>query len=160
VQLRKLRAWGVVLPNAAPETNDFTHPYLNIIDELEYEPAIRLAEHLLRAIGARTCFEHIIDTMKKQQGRQDNQGCVGSLMNIVLVHLKTVERVALVSRRRMTPNYDTGDDPGWTVTATLLEWLKTVITKKWDSKSRINKWSSVGTSILLLDRLCKCTKCP
>jgi hypothetical protein len=152
-QLRNLRAWGIILPTVAPETDDFMHPYLNIVDELEYEPAIRLTEHLLRAIGARTCFEHILSTSKKKDDQQEEYGNVSTLMDIVVQHLIVAEHVALATKRRMTPNGGESDDPGWTVTATLMEWLKTIITKRWNSKACINKWSSVGTAVMLLDRL-------
>jgi hypothetical protein len=152
-QVRKLRAWAIVLPHAAPQTDEFMDPYLNIIDELEYEPAIRLAEHLLRAIGARTCFERILTTINKQPEERKVGACPSSLVDIIVRHLTVVESVALATKRRLTPNGTISDDPGWTVTATFIEWLKTVITKKWDNKAEINKWSSVGTAIMVLDKL-------
>lgn len=152
-QLRKLRGWGVILPTAAPDIDSFSHPYLEITDELEYEPAIRLAERLLRAIGARTCFEHILSTIKKQQQEQGIDDI--TLVDVIVQHLVIVERVALASKKRLGSSSTTTDDPGWTVTATLVEWLKTVITKRWDNKPEINRWSSVGTAVLLLDKLCK-----
>ncbi|KAH7396785.1 hypothetical protein DE146DRAFT_51036 [Phaeosphaeria sp. MPI-PUGE-AT-0046c] len=151
-QLRKLRGWGIILPTAAPNIDSFSHPYLEITDELEYEPAIRLTEQLLRAIGARTCFEHILLTMKKQ--RQEHHSENITLVDIIVQHLVIVERVVLASKQRMTTNAKSTNDPGWTVTATLVEWLKTVITKRWDNKPEINKWSSVGTAVILLDKLC------
>jgi hypothetical protein len=129
------------------------HPYLNMIDELEYEPAVRLAEQLLRAIGARTCHEHILEVTKKQREHHEDVKLPDTLMDIVVQHLVVVERVATASKRRLTPINDTNEDPGWTVTATLMEWLKTIITKKWDSKVEVNKWSAVGASIMLLDKL-------
>jgi hypothetical protein len=156
-QLRTLRAWGIIIPNAASDTNDFTHPYLNIIDELEYEPAVRLADRLLRAIGARTCFEHVQSTMSRPADfvEKHSNHPNTSLVDTLVQHLAVVERVALDSRRRLTPSSSAkvSNDPGWTVTATLVEWLKTIITKKWDSKPTINKWSAVGTAVILLDKL-------
>jgi hypothetical protein len=156
-QLRKLRAWGIILPDAAPNNDDYIHPYLTIIDDLEYEPAIRLAEHLLRAIGARTCFERILSTTKKQTENREDDDSTASLMEIVVQHLEIVERVALATKHRMTPNGGQSDDPGWTVSSVLLEWLKTLITKRWDSKLAINKWTIVGSAVLLLDKLCTWT---
>ncbi|KAH7093143.1 hypothetical protein FB567DRAFT_168054 [Paraphoma chrysanthemicola] len=156
-QLRKLRAWGIIVPNIASDADDFMHPYMNIIDELEYDPAVRLADSLLRAIGMRTCFEHIQVAMSKvleyNEKRLDRPST--SFIDIVFRHLTVVERVALDSRRRLTPSSSAkaSDDPGWTVTATFVEWLKTIIIKKWDSKADINKWSAVGTAVLLLDKL-------
>jgi hypothetical protein len=152
-QVRKLRAWGIVLPSAAPETDDFMDPYITIIDELEYEPAIRLAEHLLRAIGARTCFEQILTTIDKQPEKSDDDALSTCLSDIIVHHLVVVERVALASKRRLVPNGITSDDPGWTITATFIEWLKTVITKRWDNQVEVKKWSSVGSAVMLLDKL-------
>jgi hypothetical protein len=154
-QVRKLRAWAIVLPNAAPETDGFMDPYLNIIDELEYEPAIRLAEHLSRAIGARTCFERILTTINKQPEEREDDSCPDCLLDIIVRHLALIESVALATKRRLTPNSttSTSDDPGWTVTVTFVEWLKTIITKKWDNRVEINKWSSVGSAVMVLDKL-------
>lgn len=152
-QLRKLRGWGIILPTATPDIDSFSHPYLEITDELEYEPAIRLTEHLLRAIGTRTCFEHILSTMQKQE--DDHHGKDLTLLDVIVQHLIVVERVAVASKQRMASNGKVSDDPGWTVTATLIEWLKTVITKRWDNKPEVNKWSSVGTAVMLLEKLCK-----
>ncbi|KAF1845100.1 ubiquitin-protein ligase E3A [Cucurbitaria berberidis CBS 394.84] len=155
-QLRKLRSWGIIIPNAASNADAFAHPYLNLIDELEYEPAIRLADRLLRGIGARTCFEHILASLSQKKRRRDdttNASTSDALVDIVVQHLKVVERVALVGKRRMRSTPDSNEDPGWTVTATFMEWLRTIIIKKWDSKAEINKWSSVGTAVMLLDKL-------
>jgi hypothetical protein len=157
-QLRKLRSWGIIIPHAAPNTDDFTHPYLNIIDELEYEPAIRLADRLLRGIGARTCFEHILASLRKQddgQGHRRYSSSDVAVMDLIMQHLGVVEHVALTSKRTMTTSPNSSEDPGWTVTATFMEWLKTIIMKKWDGKVEINKWSSVGTAIMLIDKFRK-----
>lgn len=152
-QLRKLRSWGIIIPNAASSTHEFADPYLSIIDELEYEPAIRLADRLLRGIGARTCFEQILTSLQKQERYQGDRD--GSFIDIVIQHLEIVERVALSSKQRMKSSHDPNQDPGWTVTATFMEWLKTIIIKKWDSKPEINKWNSVGSAIMLLDKFRK-----
>jgi hypothetical protein len=157
-QLRNLRSWGIIIPHAAPNTDEFTHPYLNIVDELEYEPAIRLADRLLRGIGARTCFEHILASLRKQdegQGHRRHLSSDVAVMDLIMQHLGVVEHVALTSKRTMTTNSNPSEDPGWTVTATFMEWLKTIIMKKWDNKVEINKWSSVGTAIMLIDKFRK-----
>ena len=49
----------------------------------------------------------------------------------------------------------TNKEPGWTVTATLVEWVKTTIIKNWDGKMEVNKWNSVGAAIVLLRQLRK-----
>ena len=82
VQVRKLRGWGVVIPGAVPNaasTDKFAHPWLEIIDELEYEPALRLATRLLQAIGTRRCYEHILATVNAQG---DHSGQVNSYVGV------------------------------------------------------------------------------
>jgi hypothetical protein len=155
-QIRKLRSWGVMVPNATPNTDAFAHPYMEIIDELEYEPALRLADRLLRAIGTRTCFEHILASLngvEVHQGDTEKDASFATLMGVMVEHLEVVERVGMATKMRLNSSHDMDGDPGWTLTATFMEWLRTVIVKKWDSKAEINKWSSVGTAIMVLGKL-------
>ncbi|CAA9956636.1 ubiquitin-protein ligase E3A [Pyrenophora teres f. maculata] len=155
-QIRKFRSWGIIIPSAALNNDSFTDPYMEITDELEYEPALRLAERLLRAIGTRTCFEHILSTLKDED-INNREGELASsnetLVDVVVQHLIVVERVALAKKQKMNSNLDPSADPGWTVTATFVEWLRTVIIKRWDSKADINKWGSVGTAVMTLAKL-------
>jgi hypothetical protein len=147
-----------MVPNATPNTDAFVHPYMDIIDELEYEPAVRLADRLLRAIGTRTCFEHILASLNVVEAHQGDSGKIissATLIDVVIQHLEVVERVGMATKLRRNPSHDLDGDPGWTVTATFMEWLKTIIVKKWDSKAQINKWSSVGTAVMVLDKLRK-----
>ena len=158
-QLRSLRSWGVVVPSATGNTDDFVDPYMTIIDALEYEPAVRLVDRLLQAIGARTCFDHILMAMHKDATPAKPGSAVleDSLMTILVQHLEVIERVASDSKQKMKSSNTPNKEPGWTVTATLIEWLKTVIIKKWDGRVEVDKWSNVGTSIMLLHKLRKHT---
>jgi hypothetical protein len=130
---------------------------MDIIDGLEYEPALRLADRLLRAIGTRSCFEHIRESTDTNWKRGDDGHSIpfDELVDIVTQHLLVVEHVALATKRKMNSNQKSNEEPGWTVTATFMEWLRTIIIKKWDSKPEINKWSSVGTAVMVLDKLCE-----
>jgi hypothetical protein len=155
-QIRKLRSWGVIVPNTTANTDAFSHPYMEIIDGLEYEPALRLADRMLRAIGTRSCFEHIRARTDTNWMRDEDGYTVPfpEVSDIIIQHLVVVERVALATKRKMNSTQKPSEDPGWTVTATFMEWLRTVIIKKWDSKPEINKWSCVGTAVMVLDKLC------
>ncbi|KAF1941332.1 ubiquitin-protein ligase E3A [Clathrospora elynae] len=155
-RLRRLRSWGVIIPDVTPNMNAFTHPFMDIIDELEYEPALRLADRLLRGIGMRTCFEHILASLNYQENEQASSEPVTAgetLVGIIVRHLEVVERVALANQQRLNSKRDVSEDPGWTVTATFMESLRTIIIKKWDGKAEINKWSTVGTAVRVLDKL-------
>jgi hypothetical protein len=66
------------------------------------------------------------------------------------------ERAALASKTSLKSHRSFAADPGWTITAIFMEWLKTIIIKEWDSKANVNKWSNVGSSIMLLKLFCKC----
>jgi hypothetical protein len=155
-QLRKLRSWGVIVPNHASNTDTFAHPFMNIIDGLEYDPAIRLAERLLRGIGTRACFEHILASLKSSKQKEARDVSGDTLVDLIIEHLLIVERVAIANKQKLKIDHDATEDPGWTVTATLMEWLRTIIVKKWDNKAEIVKWGSVGTAIMFLDKLRKC----
>ncbi|KAF2494752.1 hypothetical protein BU16DRAFT_550590 [Lophium mytilinum] len=151
-EVRKLRSWGIILPRAPHEVHNhteyqFKHPWLGIIDGLEYEPALRLADRLVRGIAARRCFSEIMITMTRQAGEQQNskQSTFG-LMDVVVQHLAIVEQQASKSRL----NLDTDRDPGWTVTSVFFEWLRTIIIKQWDCKSEVHRWSSVGGAIEIM----------
>ena len=152
-QIRKLRSWGTIAPSAPPNTNAFMHPFMDIIDELEYEPAIRLVDRLLRAIGARMCYEQILMGVRCTVLPQN------SLVYTVIQHLGVIECIALRSKVKLGSSHTAHMDPGWTVTATFMEWLRTIIIKKWDSNPRIAKWESVGVAVQLLDKLCEHSLC-
>lgn len=157
-QLRKFRSWGIILPDAPPHTDfsdGWVDPWLNIIDELEYEPAIRLADRLVRGIGARICFEQILATLGYREHHPcdlDHPVVDPHLMEILVKHLGEVERLAIASKTKMKTSLNYGEDPGWTVTATFMEWLRTIIIKKWDGNADVNRWSSVGAAITLLNK--------
>ncbi|PSN73624.1 hypothetical protein BS50DRAFT_482755 [Corynespora cassiicola Philippines] len=159
IQLRKFRSWGIILPNAPPHTDfssGFIDPWLSIIDELEYEPATRLADRLLRGIGARLCFEQILSSLGHRE-RHPHGGAYpeknSGLVDILIKHLVKVEQEALASKEKRKSTLNTKDDPGWTVTATFMEWMRTVIIKKWDGKAEVNRWSNIGTAIMLFSQL-------
>jgi hypothetical protein len=71
---------------------------------------------------------------------------------MIVKHLIVVESVSQLSKRKIASTVGSSDDPGWTVTSVFMEWMKTIILKQWDSKAVINKWSIVGTAVMLLDR--------
>lgn len=161
-QLRHLRSWGIVVPSLIPNperdsTNQPIDPWLDVIDELEYEPAIRLADALLRGLGARMCFERILATLGRKDRMSDDpppSSTCTPLFDIVVNHLIAVEQAAMAKREepKLNPRLNYDDDPGWTVTSTFMEWMRTIIVKKWDGKAVVNKWSSVGVSMALFHR--------
>jgi hypothetical protein len=155
-QIRKLRAQGIIVPHTAQTIDAFTNPYIDIIDEFEYEPAFRLANRLLRAIGTRCCFEHILQNLDKDrlyENGETSSHISETLLDVIVQHLEVVEHTVLMSKSKINSDQELEGDPGWTVTATYMEWLRTVIIKEWDSKAEINKWTSVGAAVVTIDKL-------
>lgn len=155
-QVRQLRGCGVVIPGAPPkqtQSDDIVHPWLEIVDQLEYEPAIRLATRLLQAIGTRRCYEHILATVRvrdESKRTEDSAAGMERLLPVLLGHLTQVEKAALHRKGNMSSTQSIDEDPGWTVTATFMEWLRTVVVKQWDGTVDINKWGSVGTAVTIM----------
>ncbi|CAI6315465.1 unnamed protein product [Periconia digitata] len=158
-EVRVFRGWGVVIPGSSPETDhteSFNRPWLRIVDELEYEPAIRLANRLLSGIGIRMCFEHILTSLDHHEDPDTSAGPslrVDGLLEILVKHLIVVERVALAKKARLKVDAPPEEDPGWTVTSTWMEWLRTIIVKKFDGNAEVNKWGSTGAALLVLEKL-------
>ena len=154
-QIRKLRSWGVILPQYPTETQHdaYLDPWISITDELEYEPALRLADRLVRGIAARRCFSEILKTLSDRASEQpqDYQESHFNLTGLLIKHLTIVEGQALASRRDLK----TDEDPGWTVTSIFLEWLRTIIIMWWDGKAEVHRWSAVGGAIEIMADLCK-----
>jgi hypothetical protein len=162
VQVRKFRGWGVIVPGATPQedfTDGFAHPWLSIVDDLEYEPAVRLASRLLRGIGARLCFEEVLSNLRIQKSdehgsqpdaKAESSTAPGALADILVRHLEEVEGNAISRKTKTKVIQDTSEDPGWTVTATFMEWLRTIIIKEWDGKALIRKWTGSGAAFALL----------
>lgn len=149
-QIRKLRSWGVILPQCPTETqhNAYLDPWIGITDELEYEPALRLSDRLVRGIAARRCFSEILKTLSDRatEQQQDYQESRFHLTDLLIKHLTIVEGQALASRRDLK----TDEDPGWTVTSIFLEWLRTIIIMGWDGKAEVHRWSAVGGAIEIM----------
>ena len=156
-QLRDLRSWGVIVPSVTADLDNFADPFVKIIDAFEYEPAARLAKRLLRMIGVRSCFDHMLAARKSEMeaGGADEIPRFESLSSLLTRHLVVVEQAALETKRKMKSINTINKEPGWTVTATLVEWVKTTIIKNWDGKMEVNKWNSVGAAIVLLRQLRK-----
>ena len=143
MELRKLRGQGVFLP-----TNlEHIETWLEITDAFESEPALRLAERLVRGVAARRCFSEISQTLS---GDDDKSGPTFPLTNIIIRHLCVAERQAAFDGS--STKFD--GDPGWTVPTTTLEWLRTIIMKRWNGKAEVHRWSSVGGAIEFMADLC------
>lgn len=155
INVRKARSQGEIIPNSK---RDFYigSSFIDLVDDLEYEPAVRLADRLLRGLGARECYERSLAQFHVGSPPSDYvppKRHPGSVIEVLVKHLKIIEHLEVEKRKKMDLVVLQGNDPGWTVTSTFVEWLRTIVLHRWDGKPLVNKWSSAGTAMRLLDTL-------
>lgn len=122
---------------------------LQLYDALHYEPALRLAERLLRAIAARR-YHHECRQSTRSSGNEHLGSVPFGLMQIVCQHLTAVENQARQQREAKGIDPQLEKDTGWTVTSCFLEWLRTVFLTSWDKKATVERWSTVGAAIEIM----------
>ncbi|KAK7711615.1 hypothetical protein SLS57_008098 [Botryosphaeria dothidea] len=154
--VRGLRPFGWISPNDTQNLADnqttvpYTPMWLMITDQLEYEPALRLATRLVRAIGARRCFSEMLKNTS-------NEYSVSSewVMSIVYKHLVDCERYRRVGLFRANWDEERVMDTwsNWTVAGTLVEWLKTIVLKNWTGQHELRRWDSLGAAAEILGDL-------
>ncbi|KAF2197510.1 hypothetical protein GQ43DRAFT_484079 [Delitschia confertaspora ATCC 74209] len=148
LHIRGLRSRGVLLPLTQPP-DDYRHSWLHITDALEYEPAVRLADRLVRGIAARKCFSEILQTLSTMDSEASASGSPRfDLMDILVRHLQAVEIDWERWERDQSDNWQRPQSGlSWTVSSVFVEWLKTIILKKWDCKDEVNRWCSAGAAM-------------
>jgi hypothetical protein len=141
-EIRNLRAWGRTLANSKQSgpPDDYTNPWLRLSDDLEYEPAVRLASRLVRAIAARRSF-WLISRAAQGPGIYTNEKRF-PLMELIMGALVSEEKKV----RRI---------PGRTsLTFVFVEWIRTVMLKNWDGKPEVKRWDCFGAALEILADLC------
>jgi hypothetical protein len=141
-----LRAWGRTLPNAhqSGRPDPLSEPWLDISDCFEYEPAVRLAKRLVRAIAARRSFWLISQTMSVPRS--------GPKYNVFPV----MRSVVLNVRNEMVLEQHTIRQgiKGSGVPFYLMEWMRTIILKTWNGEVTVKRWEGTGAAIEILSDLC------
>lgn len=156
--VRGLRPFGWISPNDTQNLADnqttvpYTPMWLMITDQLEYEPALRLATRLVRAIGARRCFAEMLKNTSKDQSKSSDW-----VMTIVYKHLVDCERYRRVGLFRAKWEEERVMDTwsNWTIAGTFVEWLKTIIMKEWAGQHELKRWDPSGAAAEILGDLCK-----
>lgn len=151
VGLRSLHAHGIFLPTAVRDQV----PLVSIVDAFEYEPAIRLAERLMRGIAARRCFSEILENLSDHSfsdTRRPRNKPFG-VMDIICRHLQQVEAEAYKTEELEEKTRTREAD--WSVTLVFRDWLRILAIKRWDHDRVINRWTAVGGALEILEDLRK-----
>ncbi|OJD36583.1 hect domain-containing protein [Diplodia corticola] len=154
--VRGLRPFGWISPNDTPNLADnqttvpYTPMWLMITDQLEYEPALRLATRLVRAIGARRCFFEMLKKTSTEPPKKSEWA-----MTIVCKHLVDCERYRRVGLFRAKWDEERVMDTwsNWTIAGTFVEWLKTIVMKNWTGQHELKRWDATGAAAEILSDL-------
>ncbi|KAH7020636.1 ubiquitin-protein ligase E3A [Macrophomina phaseolina] len=154
--VRGLRPFGWISPNDTQNLSDnqttvpYTPMWLMITDQLEYEPALRLATRLVRAIGARRCFSEMLNKTSKEQLKSPDW-----VMTIIYKHLVDCERYRRVGLFRANWDEERVMDTwsNWTIAGTFVEWLKTIFMKSWTGQHELKRWDAAGAAAEILGDL-------
>ncbi|KAF2423384.1 hypothetical protein EJ08DRAFT_701183 [Tothia fuscella] len=148
---RDLRAWGRTLANSrqsgAPD--ELSDPWLQISDGLEYEPAVRLASRLVRAIAARRSFWLIERAMKG--GSSGGAGENFPVIEVVLAVLKKEVNIqrAMVGEENIPKDIPIKEGPLFL----FIEFIRTVMIKTWDGKTQVKRWEGFGAALEIMNDL-------
>ncbi|TKA80066.1 hypothetical protein B0A49_02506 [Cryomyces minteri] len=130
---------------AEPRPHTHTTSSLAIIDELEYEPARRLVDRLVRAISARVCFHEISKTrgsFTDSPGQPDPP----SFMEFILQHLRHAYTHWVETGREET----TLSELGWPTCFKFLQQLRTTFLDDWDGEAELNRWGAAGSAVQIM----------
>jgi hypothetical protein len=156
VKLRRARRWGAVWPSFRDPTLwpvGVATAVSNLVDAYEYEPAIRLADKLVRAVAARGRFAAMQDDLSSS--RENDTGAPldphFGLLDLLMLHLTTIDSHSNL------PDYIGPEDDkimaGWSLNSSLLDWLQTIVLKRWDGNSEFSKSSSIGAALELMYKI-------
>lgn len=139
-----LRAWGRTLANSHQwgKPDPLAEPWLDIADNLEYEPAMRLASRIAHVVAARRSFWLISQTMSNasSDGRFP-------LMSTIITQLRN--QLLLDRLTKKGPGLRSSGVPFY-----LLEWMRTTILKTWNGEVMVKRWDGTGAAIEFIADLC------
>lgn len=163
--IRTLRASGRVAPDANPlATNaELVRSLLKVTDVLEDELALSLMCRLVQAIAARCCAAEIIKNKQARNYSRTSQGIRSQdVLGLLLEYLREAQSetsssgaAKSITAGRGTPIITAGSNKVWSMSAVTVEWLRSVLLKKWDGRAKVARWGVVGGAVMILASLCK-----
>lgn len=147
------RKWGVFVEPLSDEWLDpVQHPWIPLVDAFEYEPAIRLTQRLVRAVGARRCHSTLL-----HQKTPASEYLFISELGYKHVQLTLANWTLMANSTKRRPKVNC-DDEGFTAPEDLarslfLRWLQVVVTHYWDGSINIDRWEACGAALEMMSEL-------
>lgn len=174
--LSNVRAAGRVIPDGPGYSlrgQKIVNEILSVTWALEDAMALSLARRLCRAIATRFCLPEPTSThMNKGKGKETEEispddrkiQAISRIMRYVTVDSIPAHITASSTSRPSLRNGILDDSDNWDTFSTepyskcwhvILEWLRTVILKNWNSKPWIPRCSEISGALELLSWMCK-----
>jgi len=121
------------------------HSWVQISDDFEYEPAIRLMDRLVRVIGARRCHFALLNSEIREG--QDDKSPRDPLM------MALIRQIIILNAGFEGSSEQPNDSISTSPAALFLERLQTIVTHNWDGETVIDRWGSCGTALEIMSDL-------
>ncbi|KAI9794590.1 MAG: hypothetical protein M1816_004477 [Peltula sp. TS41687] len=158
--LRNIRAAGEGVDR--PIGSDFTRPIADLMrcnDVFEDEMCLRFACRLLRSLATRLYFLSILKERVGKGGRgtppqEEQQG----MMEMICTYLRLSHSTSHPKGSEWdwgSESSTRGDPPhsAWSMSAVVVEWIRTVLVKNWDGKEEVGRFGVVGSAVTVLKGL-------
>ncbi|KAI5252198.1 hypothetical protein E4T42_03540 [Aureobasidium subglaciale] len=135
--------------------------WLEVLDALEQESALRMAKRLIRAIGARTCLEETLSACSTEDAKPDSRLGIWrttrrikeSVAGFLIQEEQSIRLAHFEAESRDEIRH--GGELVGTTSLIWLEWLRKCFLKEWDGSLQINRWSVAGSALELIEDLWK-----
>lgn len=134
----------------------YTSPWLHILDAFESEPALRLAENVIKAIAARSRHYGTF-VPEKANIAFGSPVKISNTQNIImelLIEEEAKVRFAKYGRDVRVDNLH-GKHLIGTTSLIWLEWLRKCFLKHWDGGFRLDRMGIAGAALELMEGICK-----
>lgn len=144
-------------------SNSYSSPWVHILDSLEFEPGLRMAKRLVRAIAARTCLEETLLICGVNDQMTDATFKAWKFPKADKIRASIITE--LIEEERKVREAKFGDSTrdearhskalSGTTSRVWLEWLRKCFLKEWDGSYRISRWGVAGAALEMVEQMCK-----
>lgn len=142
-------------------------PWVHILDALEFEPGLRMANRLVRAIAARTCLEETLsacgvndrtdDLTMKTWSSPEKSTLKSSIIKLLIEEERRVREAKFGDSTRDETLH--GKALSGTTSMVWLEWLRKCFLKDWSGSFHFSRWGVAGAALEMIEEMCKHLTC-
>ena len=166
LRVRRLRALGKIAPDSPILDPGMTRPvgdWLRCMEVFEDEMAIRLASRLVRGLATRLYFTEVMNT-KGTKVKMSTDDQAQDIVALLCAYFQKCCSHGLYQTGRRDLNTSETQAQGlnsdsslapWSMSAIVIEWLRTVMLKAWDGKEEVAKLGVMGSAVTVMKCFCE-----